>query len=155
VKNQNTVDAPRFVWPFLAKRRAHHKVAMSGMTGSKRKTANRAWVFGALCILGLAATLLIPRVGKTTAVVAVIMAFGILALTLYRATIPQQTRRQARVLRDVRPLLQKPVIVVPEMKRAPRIVRAEPALIIPALPPDRPRTRISERRPCPVQDDDD
>ncbi len=154
MKIQNNIDALRFMWPSIAKPRTSNKIATSGLTGSKRKAANRAWVFRALGVLGLAATLLILGVANTTTAVPIMVAFGILALALHKVGTLPRRRRQARVLRDVRPLLQKPVIVVPEMKRAPRIVRAEPVLTIPALPPDRPRTRISERRPGPVQDDD-
>ena len=138
--NQNSIDVLRLVWPLLAQRKAANRA--------------RAWGIRPLGILCLAATLLILGVGETLSVVPVMVALGILALALHKASTPPRTRRQARVLRDVRPLLRKPVIVVPEMKRAPRIVRAEPVLTIPALPPDRPRTRISERRPGPVQDDD-
>jgi len=154
VKTRTNIDALPFFWPLIAKCRMQDKVAKNGLPALKRKAANRAWILGALSGLGLAALLLILGVGKTTVVAPCMVAFGILALALRRASTLPRKGRQARVLHDVRPILQKPVIVVPEMKRAPRIVRAEPGLIIPALPPDRPRTRISERRPGPVPDDD-
>jgi len=80
------------------------------------------------------------------------LALGVFAFVFTRCAAAPMRRREARILRDVRPILLQSIIQLPEIKRAGRILRAQPDFELPALPPDRPRTRIAERRPGPMDD---
>ena len=148
-----SIAAVQLVWPHFGRRRMRLRSA-DGRLNLKRRAFVRAaslWL-RPINFVALALSLLVMFVGENAASVPYILLFGLLAVSLERgAAVPKQ-RRQARIVRDVRPLLLSPVIHVPDMKRAGRIIRAQPDFAYPELPPDRPRTRISERRPGPMDE---
>lgn len=84
---------------------------------------------------------------ETQQALGMVVICGLLGWGLEVGAAAPRTRRPPRIRRDVRPLLAKRVVVVPQQRRAGRIVRARPSPIVLGLPPSRPRARVVERRP--------
>lgn len=152
-----SIAAVRLVMPGFGRRRVGVVRSRNGLVNLKRRAWQRAmslwlrpWNFAALAI-----SVLVMFVGENAAAVPYVVMFGLLVFAFQRGLAAPKRRRGSRIVSDVRPLLMHSVIQLPESKRAGRIVRAQPGIVIPDLPPDRPRTRISERRPGPMEDVDE
>jgi hypothetical protein len=102
-------------------------------------------------IAALILSVIVLTAGDSAGAGPVVIAFALVALVADRGAAPPKRTRAARIVRDVRPLLLKPLIEILQPMRAGRILRAQSEFELPPLPPDRPRTRISERRPGPVE----
>ncbi len=96
-------------------------------------------------LLALSAFILL--VAENEAALLPLAAFACLAWGLERLADPPQRRRRRRIIRDRRSVLLAPVIIVPQTRRAARIVhRPQRPVRIVGLPPDRPRSRALDRR---------
>ncbi len=154
MKYERSIAAVRLVRPQFGRRKLRIIKARDGRTALKRRAFVRAaslWL-RPLNIIALALSMVVLFAGENAAAVPYILVFGLFVLLLEQGAAPPKQARDARIIRDVRPLLLNPVIEVPQMKRAGRIVHAQPEIILPPLPPDRPRTRVSERRPGAVEE---
>lgn len=148
MKHRHSMDAVRLVWPQFGRRKVRIIRSHDGLATLKRRAFLRA---ASICMrplnaLALIISLIVLFAGENAAAVPYIVSFGLLALILEKGAEAPKRRREARIIRDVRPLLLNALIELPETKRAGRILRVLPKIVIPDLPPDRPRTRISERR---------
>jgi hypothetical protein len=151
VKNQAVITAINLVWPEFAVQR----LCGGGRRDGRRVLRERALVralslqFRVFAYGVLAVSLVVMlAAASSAAAVAVLVAASI--LVMFEASGgPPMRQRPARIVGDARPHLLNKLVTVPDAKRAGRIVRTQPEFDIPPLPPDRPRTRISERRPGP------
>lgn len=154
MRRAQSIAAVRLVLPQFGRRRARLIRSQDGVVNLKR----RAWIRGLslwlrpLSYAALALSLVVMFAGETAAAVPYILVFGLFVFLFEQGAAAPKRRREARIVCDVRPLLLNPVIQLAETKRTGRIVRAQPVFEIPELPPDRPRTRNSERRPGPFED---
>jgi hypothetical protein len=144
-------EAVRLVWPQFKRRKARIIRSRDGVATLKRRAFIRAASLWArpLNAFALGLSLILLFVGETGAALPCIAGFGLLALILEKGTEAPKRRRERRIIGDVRPLLHSSAVHLPETTRAGRIIRAQPRIVFPDLPPDRPRTRIAERRPGP------
>lgn len=117
----------------------------------KWKARMRAVALAARPINGaaLAVAFLLLLAAETPQALVMVLALAGAGLLIERMADGPHMRRGPRIVRDLRPLLARRVIVVPQQKRAARIIRARPSPIVLGLPPSRPRSRIIERRPGP------
>jgi hypothetical protein len=144
-------EAVRLVWPRFNRLTVRIFRSRDGVAMLKRRAIVRAaslWV-QPLNAIALALSLIVLFAGATGAALPYIAGFGLLALMLQKGAQPPRRRRERRIVSDVRPLLLSSAVQLPETTRAGRIIRAQPRIVFPHLPPDRPRTRIAERRPGP------
>ena len=149
MNKRQSIEAVRLVLPEFGRRKVRLMRSRDGRKNLRRRAILRAaslWL-RPLNFAALVLSALVLFAGENAAAVPYILVFGVFVLVLERGAEPPLTRRRTRILRDVRPLLLNSIVEVPETKRAGRILRAQPAIEIPALPPDRPRTRVAERRP--------
>lgn len=159
MRHAHSIAAVRLVLPEFGRRTVRMLRSLDGVVNLKRRAWLRAsslWLMP-LSYLGLALSLAVLLAGENTAAVPYIFVCGLFVAVFESGARVPKRRRDARIVRDVRPILLHSVIQLPETKRAGRIVRAQPpfdlpAFELPALPPDRPRTRISERRPGPFEE---
>ena len=144
-------EAVRLVWPHFNRRKMRIIRSRDGVATLKRRAFFRAASLWArpLNAFALGLSLILLFAGETRAALTCIAGFGILALILQKGAEAPKRRRERRIIGDVRPLLLSGDVQLPETKRAGRIIRAQPRIVFPDLPPDRPRTRIAERRPGP------
>jgi hypothetical protein len=149
MRHQQSLDAVGLVWPQFAQRKALFLCSRDGVATLKRRAFIRAASLWArpLNAFTLIVSLIILFAGEHGAALPLIVGCGLVALVLEKGAEAPKRRRERRIIRDVRPLYS--AIELPETKRAGRIIHAQPKIVIPDLPPDRPRTRISERRPGP------
>ncbi len=148
---RQSLDAVRLVWPHFGRRKVRFVRSKDGLATLRLRALIRAASVSArpLNLFALGLSLIILFAGENVTAVPYIVGFGLLALVLAKGAEAPKRRREKRIVRDVRPLLLHGIIQMPETKRAGRIIRAQPRIVLPDLPPDRPRTRISERRPGP------
>jgi hypothetical protein len=144
-------EAVRLVWPQFKRRKARIIRSRDGVATLKRRAFIRAASLWArpLNTLALSLSLILLVAGETGAALPCIASFGLLALILQKGAEAPKRRRERRIIGDVRPLLLSSAVQLPETTRAGRIIRAQPRIVFPDLPADRPRTRIAERRPGP------
>jgi hypothetical protein len=144
-------EAVRLVWPQFNRRKVRIFRSRDGVATLKRRAFIRAASLWAtpLNAVALGLSLILLFAGETRAALPCIAGFGILALILQKGAEAPKRRRERRIIGDVRPLLLSGAVQLPETKRAGRIIRAQPRIVFTDLPPDRPRTRIAERRPGP------
>jgi hypothetical protein len=144
-------EAVRLVWPQFNRRKVRIFRSRDGVATLKRRAFIRAASLWAtpLNAVALGLSLILLFAGETRAALPCIAGFGILALILQKGAEAPKRRRERRIIGDVRPLLLSGAVQLRETKRAGRIIRAQPRIVFPDLPPDRPRTRIAERRPGP------
>lgn len=102
--------------------------------------------------VALAAALAVMFAEASSAAAAVVILVASTLLVFEFGGGPPVRQRPPRIVGDARSLLINNVVTVPDARRAGRIVCTRPDFEIPSLPPDRPRTRISERRPGPQDD---
>ncbi|MGE5266615.1 MAG: hypothetical protein ACM3L9_04530 [Deltaproteobacteria bacterium] len=156
MENQAIITAIRLVWP---------EFAVGGLCGGRRRDGRRVlreralvralslqfrvFAYGVLAV----SSVVMFAAASSTAAVAVLVVASILGM-FEASGGPPMRQRPPRIVGDARSLLLNKLVKVPDAKRAGRIVRTQPELDIPSLPPDRPRTRISERRPGPQDDSD-
>lgn len=144
-------EAVRLVWPHFNRLTVRIFRKRSGVAMLKRRAFVRAaslWV-RPLNAIALALSLIFLFAGETGAALPYIAGFGLLAFIVQKGVEAPKRRRERRIVSDVRPLLLSSAVQLPETTRAGRIIRAQPRIVFPDLPPDRPRTRIAERRPGP------
>jgi hypothetical protein len=148
MRHQESIRSVRLVWPRFGQLTEPFLCSRDGVARIKRRAFVRAAALWArpLNVLVLIACAISLLAGARAAL-PLIVSCGLLALVLEKGAEAPKRRRRRRILRDVRPLLC--TIELPDTKRAGRINRAQPHIVIPDLPPDRPRSRISERRPGP------
>lgn len=157
MRRAQSIAAVRLVLPEFGRRTVRFIRSRDGAVNLKRRAWMRAvslWL-RPVNVAALALSLIVMVAGETAAAVPYLLLFGVLVLVLEHGAAAPKRRREARIVCDVRPLLLHPVIQLAETKRTGRIVRAQPVFEIPELPPDRPRTRNSERRPGPFEVTDD
>jgi hypothetical protein len=144
-------EAVRLVWPDFNWRKMRIIRSRDGVATLKRRAFIRAASLWARPInaFALGLSLILLFVGEAGAALPCIAGFGLLALVLQKGAEAPKRRRERRIIGDVRPLLLSRAVQLPETTRAGRIIRAQPRIVFPDLPPDRPRTRIAERRPGP------
>ena len=150
MKLQQT-EAVRLVWPQFNRREARIIRSRDGVAKLKRRAFIRAaslWV-RPLNAFALVLSLILLFAGETGAALPCIASFGLLALILQKGAEAPKRRRKRRIIGDVRPLLLSSAVQLPKTTRAGRIISAQPRIVLPDLPPYRPRTRIAERRPGP------
>jgi hypothetical protein len=159
VRHDQSIAALRLALPEFGRRRWRVVRAHDGVVALKRRAWLRAislWL-RPINYAALALSLVAMFAGENAAALPYIFVLGVCVFLFERGAAAPKRRRNARIVRDVRPLLLNTVIELPNTKRARRIVRAQPtfdlpAFELPALPPDRPRTRVSERRPGPYEE---
>jgi hypothetical protein len=144
-------EAVRLVWPHFNRSRGWVYRSRDGIAKLKRRAFIRALSLWARPInaFALGLSLILLFAGELEAALPCIAGFGLLALILQKGAQAPKRRRERRIIGDVRPLLRSGAVQLPETTRAGRIIRAQPRIVFPDLPPDRPRTRIAERRPGP------
>ncbi len=154
MRHAQSIAAVRLVLPEFGRRRVRLIRSHDGLVNLKRRAWLRAlslWL-RPLNYAALALSLFVMLAGENAAAVPYILLSGLCMFIFDMGAAAPKRRREARIVSDVRPILLQSVIQLPEAKRAGRIVRAQPEIEFPALPPDRPRTRISERRPGPYEE---
>jgi hypothetical protein len=154
MRHAQSIAAVRLVLPEFGRRRVRFVRSADGLVNLKRRAWLRAislWL-RPMNYAALALSLIVMFAGENAAAVPYILLSGLGVFIFEKGAAAPKRRRGVRIVSDVRPILMQPVILVPEVKRAGRIVRAQPEIELPALPPDRPRTRISERRPGPFEE---
>ncbi|MBA4131318.1 MAG: hypothetical protein C0519_07815 [Hyphomicrobium sp.] len=154
MRHAQSIAAVRLVLPEFGRRKVRLIRSQDGVVNLKRRAWMRAFSLWLRPVnyIALAVSLIVMFAGENAAAVPYILLFGLFVFALEKGAAAPKRRRGARLVRDVRPILLQSVIQLPETKRAGRIVRAQPEIELPALPPDRPRTRISERRPGPYEE---
>lgn len=154
MRHAQSIAAVRLVLPEFGRRKLRLIRSQDGVVNLKRRAWVRAFSLWLRPVnyIALAVSLIVMFAGENAAAVPYILLFGLFVFVLEKGAAAPRRRREARLVRDVRPILLQSVIHLPETKRAGRIVRAQPEIELPALPPDRPRTRISERRPGPYEE---
>lgn len=154
MRRPQSMAAVRLILPEFGRRKARFIRSQDGVVNLKQRAWMRAFSLWLrpVSYAALALSLGVMFAGETAAAVPYILLFGLFAFVFEHGAAAPKRRREARIFCDVRPLLLNPVIQLAETKRAGRIVRAQPVFEFPELPPDRPRTRNSERRPGPFED---
>lgn len=154
MKHAQSIAAVRLVLPDFGRRKVRFIRSADGRVNLKRRAWLRAFSLWLRPVnyVALVLSLFVMFAGENAAAVPYILLLGLFVFLFETGAAAPRQRRQARILRDVRPILMQPIIQLPDMKRAGRILRTQPDVDIPALPPDRPRTRVSERRPGPYEE---
>ena len=95
-------------------------------------------------------SVLVMQAGAMLAIVPYIVLFGLFVLILSKDAAAPPRTLAAHILRALPQLQDERTSALPDAHHAGRAVSARPVgSVMPPLPPDRPRTRISERRPGP------
>ncbi len=168
MSRDRTRDAVRLVWPRyktglvgLPRARTRHAEAArhrprDGLRVLKRRALVRAIAhtlrpFNAAAIVASGCALAL-----SASAVFVFPVAGLLlaALVLERLANGPSTRRLPRIVGKIAERSGAAAMAPGTMKRAARIVRGRPELQLSGLPPHRPRTRISERRPGPYVEEE-
>lgn len=145
-------EASRLVQPVFGRRHVRIVPSRDGLKILKWRGRLRGMALALRRINGVAlafATLLLLT-AETQAALTAVLATGTIAYFIERLLDGPATRRPRRIVRDLRPALLHSVIVVPQQRRAGRIVRSRPPPIDLSLPTSTRRSRIVERRPGPV-----
>jgi hypothetical protein len=157
VRHQQVIAAIGLVWPDFKARHPSNGRNRDGRHTLRARALVRALSLElrALAWVSLSVALLAMFFTASLAAAFAVIAFAMILLLLEIGAAPPVRQRSRRIVGDARPLLLNRVIPVPEAKRAGRIMLAQPQSNIPPLPPDRPRTRVSERRPGPQDESSD
>lgn len=150
MRHQQVIAAIGLVWPEFGARHSFPR-NRDGRRALRARALVRAisLELRALAWASLAIALLAMFYTASLAAAFTVIAFAMVLLLLEIGAAPPVRQRSRRIVGDARPILLNRVIAVPEARRAGRIMSAQPQSKIPPLPPDRPRTRVSERRPGP------
>ncbi len=152
MKNQPVITAINLVWwPEFAVGRLCGARARDGRRVLRERALVRAMSlqFRVFAYAVLAISLLVMFAAASSAAAVAVLAAASLLIVFETSGGPPVRQRPPRIVGNARTLLLNRLVTVPDAKRAGRIVRTQPESDIPSLPPDRPRTRISERRPGP------
>lgn len=157
MRHQQVIAAIGLVWPDFKARHASSVRNRDGRHALRARALVRALSLELRAVgwASLAIALLAMFYAASLAAAFAVIAFALILLLLEIGAAPPVRQRSRRIVGDTRPILLNKVIAVPEAKRAGRIMLAQPQSNIPPLPPDRPRTRISERRPGPQDETSD
>jgi hypothetical protein len=158
VRHQQVIAAIGLVWPeFSSRRNSSFALNRDGRHALRTRALVRALSLQlrALAWVSLSVALLAMFFTASLAAAFAVIAFAMILLLLEIGAAPPARQRSRRIVGDARPLLLNRVIALPEAKRAGRIMLTQPVSSLPPLPPDRPRTRISERRPGPQDEPSD
>lgn len=147
--------AAKLVKPVFGRRKIRRVFLDDGLPRLKFRARLRGAALGLRPInaIALGLSLLLLYAAETPQSLALVIGFALSGFLLERLADGPKTRRRPRIVRDLRPILLQRTIIVPEPRRAARILRARPSPIELALPPSRPRSRIVERRPAPLSED--
>lgn len=148
-------SASKLVKPVFGRRKVRRVFVDDGLATLKARARLRgvALALRPFNAVLLALSLVLLFLAESPQALGLVVLFSGLAFGLERLADGPKTRRRGHIVRDLRPVLLKTTIVVPEPRRAGRIVRSRPSPIVLGLPPSRPRSRIVERRPSPLAED--